>query len=71
MTTHQLNRSTYTETDANLVALLRRHPGGLTRAQIARQMGLRYDAVDNAIARLERRGTLLCEDAGLITIYQH
>ena len=77
MTTQRLNRSPrpqsthHTEADANLVNLLRRHPGGLTRSQIARQMGLRYDAVDPALARLERRGILLCEDDGLITVYQH
>ena len=60
----------YAERDAAIEALLRENPNGLTRGQIARCTGLAYEQVDHALNRLERRGVLLCEDRGRVSIYR-
>jgi len=65
------NTARWNDTDARLADLLRRHPDGLTILEIARLLGIRRESVDNRLFRLERRGLLLCEDAGRVSIYQH
>lgn len=60
----------WNDTDNLLAGILRRHPDGLTRGEIARLLGRRYDAIESALYRLEGRGVLLCEDRGRISIYQ-
>ena len=69
-TPYRLSRlNAYAERDAAIETLLRQHPDGLTRGQIGRCTGLAYELVDHALNRLERRGVLLCEDCGRISVY--
>ena len=65
----QAHLDAYAERDAAIEALLRENPNGMTRGQIARCTGLAYEPVDHALNRLERRGVLLCEDCGRVSIY--
>ena len=66
----QARLAAYAECDAAIEALLRANPDGMTRGQIARCTGLAYEQVDHALNRLERRGVLLCEDRGRVSIYR-
>ena len=65
----QARLAVYAERDAAIEALLRANPDGMTRSQIARRAQVAYDAVEYAFSRLERRGVMLCEDCGRISIY--
>ncbi len=65
----QARIAVYAERDAAIEALLRANPDGMTIGQIARCTGLAYEQVDHALNRLERRGVMLCEDCGRISIY--
>lgn len=67
---HTIRPRRWNDTDNLLAGILRRHPDGLTRGEIARLLGRRYDAIESALYRLEGRGVLLCEDRGRISIYQ-
>lgn len=67
---HTIRPRRWNDTDTRLADILRRHPDGLTRSEIARLLGLRYDAIESALSRLEHRGVLLCEDARRVSIYQ-
>ena len=68
---HTIRPRVMTDADHQLADLLRRHPDGLTKREIARLSGRRYETIDNALDRLERRGVLLCEDARRVSIYQY
>jgi len=71
LTPYRLSRlAVYAERDAAIEALLRENPDGMTRGHIARCTGLAYELVDHALNRLERRGVLLCEDCGRVSIYR-
>ena len=65
----QARLAVYAERDAAIEALLRENPDGMTRGHIARRAQVAYDAVEYAFSRLERRGVMLCEDCGRISIY--
>ena len=67
---HTIRPRRWNDTDTRLADILRRHPDGLTRGEIARLLGRRYDAIESALYRLEHRGLLLCEDHGRISLYQ-
>ena len=65
----QARLAVYAERDAAVEALLRQHPDGLTTGALTARTGLGYEQIHHALNRLERRGVMLCEDMGLISIY--
>ena len=67
---HTIRPRLMTDADHQLADLLRRHPDGLTIREIARFLGVRCEAIDSRLYRLERRGVLLCEDERRVSIYQ-
>lgn len=67
---HTMRPRVMTDADTRLADLLRRHPDGLTIREIARLSGIRYEAVNSRLYRLERRGVLLWEYDRRVSIYQ-
>ena len=65
----QARLAVYAERDAAIEALLRENPNGLTTGALTARTGLGYEQIHHALNRLERRGVMLCEDMGLISIY--
>lgn len=59
----------YDERDAAIEALLRQHPDGLTPGELTALTRLSHELLQHAFNRLERRGVMLCEDCGRISIY--
>jgi hypothetical protein len=65
----QARLAVYDERDAAIEALLRQHPDGLTPGELTALTRLSHELLQHAFNRLERRGVMLCEDCGRISIY--
>ena len=65
----QARLAAYAECDAAIEALLRQHPDGLTPGELTALTRLSHELLQHAFNRLERRGVMLCEDCGRISIY--
>ena len=65
----QARLAVYAERDAAIEALLRQHPDGLTPGELTALTRLSHELLQHAFNRLERRGVMLCEDCGRISIY--
>ena len=65
----QARLAAYAERDAAIEALLRQHPDGLTPGELTALTRLSHELLQHAFNRLERRGVMLCEDCGRISIY--